>query len=1170
MKRLIFFTLALLVGCNGMGSGGNRFLPTGPASGIGGTAADSASGVGAKGVENARRRKMKVKLTLTVPRRHRGERADARHPSTISPSTQSVGIGVNGAAAQIFNTTPTSPGCSIGPSGTTCAFTISASAGSDTLTVSTFSATSGGGIALDHGSAIVDIVKGQLNNPQITLGPVVSTTVDNGMGSLRYAIGTANAGDTIMFLLPAGSTISVASPLTISTNVNISGQGVTTSTRGRSGRLGSNATFSGITVSGGNNHQVFIINSGVTVTISGLIVTAGQASVAHQPGGAISNQGTLTLLNDAVTDSTSLVTNVRNIPVRPSGHPAPSGHLPLRPAPPMHPRMHPHACTVSEQYGGALYNNGVLTITGTTFDSNSVSDNCAGQGEGGAIYNDTNGSMTVTNSTFSNNAGGYGGAIYNDGSSGQATFTSDAFTGNQGCTSANGCATSGCSLPNSCTTYAYGYGAAIYDGGGPGVSIATSTFTNNVAGGKTPSSEGYGGALYLATGSPIVTGSTFTGNLAGGGTSNCSYGYGGGIYESASNTLELDNDIFTSNVASGDEDGYGGAVYNNSQPDHGSGNTFTSNVAVASGSLCEQYPDAYGAALYAYYGISMSGSTFSTNSATSAYEIDGGTIYTDKPSTLSGNTFTGNTAATTSLTGADGYIYGGIIENDGTLKLINNTFSSNAANAGGAYGEYVYGGVIDDVGGLYSSQNTFASNTSSTTYPDDGYVEGGVIYAEHCCSGSALLSSSGDTFKSNAPTSSYAIYGGAIYTDEYSQLSVTSDAFTSNLSSALYVDGGAIYAYGTGPNSISNSTFTGNVAGTGSQQGWSGAVEADYYSTTNAFTISGSTFSGNSATVGGGAIGDYSHGPASLTIDNSMFTGNAVTNGLSYYGGGALDTEGNVSTIVMNSTFAGNAVTPSQIGSGGGAIFNYNGLLMFGSTLSGNSVLGSVPGTGGGGVYNYEAAAMENDTIAGNGSNEDGGGIENGANYPVTIANATIYQNKASGNGGNIENPYGLLLANTIVAGGTAGGIGPDIDNSGGTLSSADYNLVQTPIAGTPMATPNPDHDVLGMDPKLLTLANNGGPTLTNADQATSPGAAYIPYVAGKCGVVTLAIDQRGFTRGTGGKCDIGAFELNGIASAIREHIPTLHAGHRHQRVRIPVKPKHNPLAIHRSSNGAK
>ena len=73
--------------------------------------------------------------------------------------------------------------------------------------------------------------------------------------------------------------------------------------------------------------------------------------------------------------------------------------------------------------GGAIYNNnGTVTVTGVTFESNSAS------GDGGAI-NQASGTTTISRSAFiSNTAGGGGGAIYQ--SDGTLTISSSTFVDN--------------------------------------------------------------------------------------------------------------------------------------------------------------------------------------------------------------------------------------------------------------------------------------------------------------------------------------------------------------------------------------------------------------------------------------------------------------------------------------------------------------------------------------------------------------------------------------------------------------------------------------------------------------------------------------------------------------------------------------------------------------------
>jgi hypothetical protein len=160
----------------------------------------------------------------------------------------------------------------------------------------------------------------------------------------------------------------------------------------------------------------------------------------------------------------------------------------------------------------------------------------------------------------------------------------------------------------------------------------------------------------------------------------------------------------------------------------------------------------------------------------------------------------------------------------------------------------------------------------------------------------------------------------------------------------------------------------------------------------------------------------------------------------------------------------------------------------------------------------------------------DGGGLMIDSSSSQTLDNDTIYENTAVGNGGNIDNLYTIALANSIVAYGTAGA-GADVNNAG-TLNSGGYNIIGGSIVGGTYTAGT--GDVQHTDPKLLALANNGGPTFTNADQPSSPGTAYIPYSGGNCGTIGMSLDQRGYTRGAGGKCDAGAYEYSGVATAIR------------------------------------
>src|SRR5277367_5605553 len=158
--------------------------------------------------------------------------------------------------------------------------------------------------------------------------------------------------------------------------------------------------------------------------------------------------------------------------------------------------------------GGAIYNNGTLTVTNSTLSGNQVTNVSFGRGIGGAIYN--NGTLTVTDSTLSGN---------------QATG------GSQG----------------------FGVGGAIWSEGT--LSVTDSTLSGNQANGISQGGFGFGGAIFNA-GTGTVTDSTLSGNQA---------TVGGGAIENSSGTLTVTNSTLSGNSAAsllggGIENGVGGTV----------------------------------------------------------------------------------------------------------------------------------------------------------------------------------------------------------------------------------------------------------------------------------------------------------------------------------------------------------------------------------------------------------------------------------------------------------------------------------------------------------------------------------------------------------------------------------------------------------------------------------
>jgi hypothetical protein len=220
----------------------------------------------------------------------------------------------------------------------------------------------------------------------------VTSCADSGPTTLRGQVAAASAGDTI--LLPA-CTITLASSVTISTSLTLSGEGAAATA-----------------ISGGGVTQVLVVNGGTVVTISGVTIRGGMATSF---GGGVANNGTLTLLNSVVTGNTTTV---------PGGGLYSLGTLTL-----LNSTVSGNTATNG---GGGIENNGTLTLL-----NSAVSGNTTPSGAGGGIENFA-GNLTLLNSTVSGNTasgpiGGGGLAIF-----GTATLLNSTVSGNTATPSGGG------------------------------------------------------------------------------------------------------------------------------------------------------------------------------------------------------------------------------------------------------------------------------------------------------------------------------------------------------------------------------------------------------------------------------------------------------------------------------------------------------------------------------------------------------------------------------------------------------------------------------------------------------------------------------------------------------------------------------------------------------------
>src|SRR5262245_9329789 len=310
------------------------------------------------------------------------------------------------------------------------------------------------------------------------------------------------------------------------------------------------------------------------------------------------------------------------------------------------------------------------------------------------------------------------------------------------------------------------------------------------------------------------------------------------------------------------------------------------------------------------------------------------------------------------------------------------------------------------------------------------------------------------------------------------------------------------------------------------------------HSTSAELTIKNSTIKDNRAGLGGGV---YS-ADGSLEVLNSAISGNS-----SNIGGGIFT--GSQPVLIKGSAVLGNDASdkgiPVDFPSSGGI---YASTLLDSMTIEDSTISGNRADDGGGGVYTVRSSAViRRSTISGNHADR-GGGIDLSYALPFPppypqqsnlIEESTIAHNYSLGGGGVrasstlhvrdstiAANYFGGLLANspiyatnTVIANNAGGPFG---DVSGLVVLS--FSLLKNPGPGGYAPSV-----IVGVDPQLGPLADNGGPTQTMRPASTSPAIDHGIAAGG-------STDQRGQSRvfdvpnlanaAGGDGADIGAVEL--------------------------------------------
>jgi hypothetical protein len=906
----------------------------------------------------------------------------------------------------------------------------------------------------------------------LTVNPTLITlTVDSlgdaGIGSgdagdLRYCIDQANSDDQ--------SNTIVFDPTVFGTAQTITLSGGTFELENIWGTQTITGPAAGLTISGDGNGRVFLVDGGVTASISGLTIT----------GGGVENYGTATL-NDC-TVSGNVFATIGSAP------------------------------SVS---GGGVDNTGTATLTDCTVSGNTTA--C----DGGGVNN--YGTATLTGCTLSGNYGYFSGGVFNSGSA-ELTMSDTIVAGNTNA--------SGASDIESVGNFSGSYNL-IGTGGSGGLVNGVDGNIVGVANPLLSQLGNYGGptqTMALLAGSPAL-GAGVIADYPGTTTSITTDQRGlpldspnpdiGAFQTQGSPLLGLTFSVSDQSITYGTPSvTISGTLADGAQAPVGEtvavtldgveqsatigpGGAFSTTLDTADLTV----PDSPYTIIYAY----TTDGTFASESTTSKLTVNPIliTLTVDSLGDAGiGSGDAGDLRYCIDQANSDGQSNAIVFDptvfstpqtitlSGGELELEN--IWGTQTITGPAAGLTISGGGSSRV--FQVDPGVSASITGLTISGGYAYSLGGGLFNQ----GTATLTDC--TLSGNS-----AFYGGGMFNDGTANISDCtlsgniSDGLT-NIGSATLIgctitgnDRGVVNArtpyQDTADLVLINCTINGNYG--------EGVANSALLSLTNC-TISGNTgYSGGGldnygglATLTGCTItGNYGGGvsnTANLAMSDCTLSANSALDG------GGLDNGG--SATLTDCTLSGNVATPDGGDSSGvgGAVFN------------GQSAQSEY---GYGYTYGSADLSLTDCTLSGN-SAESGGGVYNSGSSNLIACTV-------SGNsGGGLVNTSGAMsLTDTIVAGNTNSSGASDI--GGRPLVTGGNNLIGT--GGSGGLVNGVDGNIVGVaNPLLAPLGNNGGPTQTMALLDGSPA------IGGGIAVTGVTADQRGEPLDFPNP-DIGAFQTQGF-----------------------------------------
>ena len=485
--------------------------------------------------------------------------------------------------------------------------------------------------------------------------------------------------------------------------------------------------------------------------------------------------------------------------------------------------------------------------------------------------------------------------------------------------------------------------------------------------------------------------------------------------------------------------------------------------------------------------------------------------------------------------GLDGQPGGGIL-NEGTLSIVDSVITHNQAGSGGRGGSGTGGigststtgsdggigrggsggrggpgGGVLSVGPL-TLIRTVVSNNAAGTGGAGGAGIGGA-------GGSATTGSAGTGGPGEAGAGGSAGNGGGIEEQSGGTVTVVQSSIVANAAGAAGAGGTATGGVGGGSGGTAGGFGGAALAGNGGGGGDGGGLDAY-----GAVAATGDLIAGNSSGAGG-AGGDAVGGDGG---PDGGTNGQAGNGGVARGGlAGGPGEGGGVSADALSAT--NDTITGNRSGTGarGGDATGGDGgvILASGTNGSGGNADGEAgSSTGGGGLDLRHASTLDHTTISSNGLPPVGrpgsghGGAAGRGGSGGSAGTGTDGPPTKPSVGGAIVGPGTTTLLNSVIAGNTS-------PSCIGTLADGGHDIT-FPDAACPGNV---------VDPRLGQLADNGGPTLTQALDSGSPAIDAVPATGAHC----ARTDQRGVARPQGGGCDIGAYEhappdvATGAATAI-------------------------------------